>query len=245
MSKKIILLLCYIFLTNVCFALDIDVDMWSDFEGKLGKTAIKLSIFRFENGIIKGNYCYKKYEEKILLIGKIKGNNIELKEIVEGKTKGLFRGTVSTNGPDLFEGTWSHDAQILSFKLSLSSICGGGYEHRYSDFDGKDIDVENFMKKVKFAILNNDKEWMADNIYFPIQVHINRKNTLIKTKKQFMKNFDNIFYQQFKNEIKSFCVCNMFNNYNGVMLGNGAIWINPDGGSSYCKITSINNYKIF
>ena len=245
MTKKIILIIYLITWTNLCLAFDLDTNFWNDFEGKLNKMEIKLSLFRFDDGQLKGNYCYKKYEERIQLIGKIKGNNIELQEIIGGKYKGSFKGKISTNGPDLFIGTWTYGSQILNFKLSLNSICGGGYEHRYDDFDGGDIDVENFMKKVKVAILKGNKEWLANHVYFPIEVDINKRNVSIKNKRKFVDNFDIIFYEKFKDKIKSFCVCNMFNNSHGVMLGNGEIWINQKSFSAENEvdfnIIAINN----
>ena len=62
---------------------------------------------------------------------------------------------------------------------------------------------------------------------------------------QLIDNFDQIFHQEFKDNINSFCVCNMFNNYRGAMLGNGEIWINNTPNSTENKfdftITAINN----
>jgi hypothetical protein len=83
------------------------------------------------------------------------------------------------------------------------------------------------MKHVKTSILNSDKEWIANHINYPLKTTLFKgKAITIKNKKQLIDNFDQIFHQEFKDKIKSLCVCNMFNNYQGVMLGDGQIWIN-------------------
>jgi hypothetical protein len=64
--KKLFTLTFLIFnAATQCHAFDFDTNKWTDFEGTLGKANIQLSLYRFDNGQLKGNYCYKKYESKI------------------------------------------------------------------------------------------------------------------------------------------------------------------------------------
>ena len=235
-------------LSTLCHAFEFDTNKWTDFEGILGKTNIQLSLYRLENGQLKGNYCYKKYESKIQLTGEIKGNKIVITEFLNGQPNGKFEGKIFTDNLDRFEGTWtdvSH-TKTIEFKLTLQSICGSDIEHRYADFYGTDEDVEKFMKQVKASILNGDKEWIANHINYPIKTTLfKNKTTTINNKKQLIDNFDQIFYQAFKDKIQSFCVCNMFNNYQGAMLGNGEIWIYNSTSSTKDKfdfiLKTINN----
>lgn len=237
-------------LTIFCHALNFDKSWWYDFEGKLGGTGIQLSIYIPDSGeVLKGNYCYKKYETKIQLVGQLKGDQIELTEYLNGKPNGHFNGRVFTDNLDRFEGTWtdSSGTKRIEFKMTLQSACyASTWNHRYSDFSGTDDDVENFMKKVKSSILKGDKEWIANHISYPITTKLNGQQKIkIIDKQQLLNNFDQIFYQGFKEKVKSFCVCNMFNNNQGTMLGNGGIWINNDPNSTDEKfdyqITAINN----
>ena len=229
MNRDFILTFLFITIATLGHALTLDKNWWYDFDGKLGETNIELSIYISDSGELKGNYCYKKYETKIQLVGQSKDNEIELTEFLNGKTNGHFSGKVFTDNLDRFEGTWTDisGAKHIDFKMTLASA---GYEpdwqHRYSDFPGTDDDVENFMKHVKSSIFDNDKEWIANNISYPIKTTLNgNKKITIYNKQQLIDNFDEIFYQTFKDKLKSDCVCNMFNNYLGIMLGQGEIWI--------------------
>jgi len=247
MKKHIILIFLLFAVSIFCQAFEFDTNKWTDFEGTLGNAKIQLSIYRLDNGQLKGNYCYKKYESKIQLTGQMTGDKIEITEFLNGKPNGHFEGKVFTDNLDRFEGTWTDSSKTKSveFKLTLQSICGSDYSHRYSDFYGTDDDVEKFMKYIKTSILNGDKEWIANHVRYPIKTTIKEKAITIKTKAQLIENFDQIFHQEFKDMIKSFCTCNMFSNYQGVMLGNGQIWINNKPNSKDDKfdfeITAINN----
>lgn len=249
MKKYIILTFSLLFtLTTFCQAFQLDKNFWHDFDGKLGGTDIQLSIYLLDNGQLEGNYCYKKYETKIKLVGQITNDKIELTEFINGKLNGHFSGRIFTDKFDWIEGIWSDstNTKTLNFKLMLDAVCGGPPDNRYSDLYGTDEDVENFLKRVKSSILHNDKEWIANHINYPLKTTLkkNRKIT-IKNKKQLIDNFEQIFYPEFKSKIKSSCVCNMFNNYLGVMLDNGLIWINNKPNSTADKfdynITAINN----
>jgi hypothetical protein len=235
MKKYYILIVLLFAFSAVSNAFDFDKNTWTDFEGTLGKANIQLSLYCFENGQLKGNYCYYKYETKIQLIGQLTGDHISITEMVNGKPNGHFEGRVFTDTLDRFEGIWTDRSnnKSIAFALTIKSICGTDYVHRYSDFYGTDDDVEKFMTHVKAAVLSSDKEWLANHIYYPLKTTLHKnKRITIKNKKQFIGYFDQIIHQEYKKKIKSFCVCNMFTNYQGVMLGNGEIWITSEPNST-------------
>lgn len=249
MRKYTTLTFILVCLSTIVNAFELDLNKWSDFEGTLGKSNIQLSLYRFNNGQLKGNYCYKKYDSKIELTGQVTGDKIRITEFLNGKPNGYFEGRVFTDSVDRFEGTWTDSAskKTIAFKLTLQSTCGGEFNHRYTDFYGSDADVEKFMKRVKSSIANGDKEWIGNHVSYPIKTTLNgEKPITVKNKEQLIQNFDQIFYKEFKERVKSFCVCNMFNNYQGAMLGNGQIWIynkpNSTGKKFDYTITSISNY---
>lgn len=248
MKHRYNLILLFLLLSHFSPALDLNTNQWVDFEGKLGNLDIRLSLFRLENGKIAGNYCYKKYDTKIKLVGRMDGNKISLSEIVNGKSQGNFTG-VFTNKNDSFEGKWTNQIRILDFNLHISSIPAiGNLEHRYSFFDKTDDDVEIFMRKVKKAILTNNKVWIAKYVNYPLRTHLsNKKAIIIKTPKQLIANFDEIFHEEFKKEIAPFCCCNLFFNSDGAMLGDGHIWINPGNADDVYPytITAINNVELY
>ena len=65
MKKYIILTFLLFTLPTFCMAFEFDSNKWIDFEGTLGNAKIQLSLYRLDNGELKGNYCYKKHESKI------------------------------------------------------------------------------------------------------------------------------------------------------------------------------------
>jgi hypothetical protein len=248
MTKYILLTFLFFILTYFCQALHLDKNRWHDFEGKLGTKDIRLSIYLLDNGLLKGSYCYTKYETKIQLTGQISDNKIELTELINGNPTGYFIGKIFTDSLDKFEGIWTDSFRIknIDFKTTYASASAVTFlEERYNDIYGTDVDVEKFMKKIKVSILGGDKEWIASHINFPLKTSISNNLVIIRNKKQLIDNFEKIFHPEFKNEIKSSCVCNMSSNYQGVMLGHGQIWINNKPNSTQDNfdfiITAINN----
>jgi len=212
-----------------------------DFEGTLGEAPIRLSICMGKNpDYLTGSYCYKKEEfNKIRLAGEFNGDQIELTEFLDDKPAGYFKGRFFTNDKDRFEGIWTNvqSTRQLEFKLTLMSSVGyTSPNERYSDFSASDKDVEKFMRQVKLSIAESDEEWIASHIRYPLKTTLNGQEKItIKNKQQLIDNFEQIFYPAYKEEIKKHCVCNMFYNSQGIMLGNGEIWINGN------EIIAINN----
>lgn len=248
MIHRLLPTLILLLLLTAGHALTFETGKWYDFEGTLGKTNIQLSLYLTQKGQLKGNYCYTKYERKIKLDGTVDGNTIALLELINDTANGSFKGILTSDSSDHFDGIWTgkNGAKSLPVKLSLRAICGGSYENRYSDaFFTKADDVESFMKTIKGSILRGDKHWIANHTSYPLKTTLDGKIPVtIKNAKQLTDNFDRIFHTEFKNSIQSFCSCNLFTNYQGAMLGNGQIWINVIGspvGKFAHRITAINN----
>ncbi|MBL0104112.1 MAG: hypothetical protein IPP51_10420 [Bacteroidetes bacterium] len=146
-------------ISTFCHAYNLEPNRWTSYEGKLGQSLIHLSLYRFDNGKIKGSYCYQNYEIKILLSGQISDDKIVLTEFLADKPNGSFEGSIFSDSTDRFEGIWhdSANTKSIEFKLKLSGICGSNFSHVYSDMFGPDEAVENFMKHVKTSIQNGEK----------------------------------------------------------------------------------------
>lgn len=83
-------------------------------------------------------------------------------------------------------------------------------------------DVEAFAYLIKQQIMN--KEWtaLAENIAYPITI----SSVTYETQEAFCaENWDNCLNDEFYAGIDSESCTNMFCNYQGIMLGNGEIWI--------------------
>lgn len=226
----------------------LDLNKWNDFTGMLGNSEALISIFALPNNELKGNYCYKKYDTRITLKGKISGDVIELTEYVAGQPNGTFTGKLFTNDADRFEGTWTDKTgtKKLDFGFTLSAITTGTFAKRYENMIGSDAAVEGFVKRFKTTLNRGNKEWVADHIQYPIKTKdVSGKPVMIKSRAQMLKEFDKIFYPAFIEQIKHLCACNMFSNYEGVMLGNGQLWFANSPESTDKKfdfvIITINN----
>lgn len=100
-------------------------------------------------------------------------------------------------------------------------------------------EVESYMEKVKTAIINQDMETLYPMISYPIHikgVEYKDENSL----KAAHFKFDEAYIEKVKTESTK----DMFCNYQGIMLGDGEVWINEllndDNTSQGLKITAIN-----
>ena len=232
---RILLTLVFIVIELLCPAQNLEPNAWNDFEGKIGSDDIQLSLYCFEGGELKGNYCYQLNPCKIELQGKLTGTKIELTEV--GNTiNGTFKGLLTTDKLTCIKGEWKDKNHSNPFKLNLQAICSTPYEYRYSiAIEGTTNEVEHFVLQVKTAILQQNKSWLAGHIYYPIQVQIKEQTITINTREQFAENFNAIFYEEFRKKISTFYAYNLFCNWRGVMLGNGEIWINNNNNTSSNK----------
>lgn len=221
-----------------------------DYQGTINNNLlIQMSIYPLTKEIV-GSYFYEKQGKEIKLKGKADEKDIILYEYDEtGKNTGIFKGTMDT--VDKIQGTWiSGDGKInYPFSLSLKSILPGSeYGKRYAAAVGKisDEDVEKFASKIQGYIINNNKEKLAEEISYPINVKINGKSNKIQDKDEFIKNYDLIFNPNYKQAMTNAFTKYMFANYKGVMFGEGQynMWINEiasNNGTSKLMITAINN----
>ena len=225
-----------------------DTKGYYDYIGSIGNNKITLSIY-YNNNKFKGTYIYDKYRKAINIDGKINdANKITLYEYDnEQNVTGTFIGTL--NKDDTITGTWKdkNETKKYKYKLQLVDILSGSeYGHRY-DVAGfsKDTDVIEFVERIQKYVKNDDSANLSKLISYPVTVTIDGKNVEIKSKKQFVKNYNKIFTTEYKNTLLNAYASYLFANWQGIMVGSGAknIWINNimNGDASVSYITTINN----
>ena len=221
-----------------------------DYNGTINNNIkIQMSIYKQEKEII-GTYFYEKQGKEIKLKGKSDEKDIILYEYDEaGKNTGIFMGTMKT--VDKIEGKWVSVDNKTSYPFTLtlkSNIVADVYGKRYAVAlnTKSDKDVEDFAGKIQSYVVKGDKQQLAEQIKYPINAKINGKVVNIQNKDYFIKNYDQIFYPNYKIEISNSFTKNLFVNYQGIMFGQDEfnIWINevtPTGGIPKLLITAINN----
>lgn len=221
-----------------------------DYKGSIDNNMpIQMSIYQQDKDIV-GTYFYEKQQKEIKLQGKAGEKNIVLYEYDEkGKNTGVFKGEMKT--VDKIEGTWisADSKKSYPFKLALKSIISGAeYGKRYMlAVNAKsDQEVEDFVNKIQSYILSDNKEQLAQQVAYPINVKVNGEITKIQNKDDFIKNYNQIISHDFKEAIGNAFTKYLFVNWQGIMFGEGSfnIWINevvPTGSNSKLMITALNN----
>ena len=208
---------------------------------------IRMSIYPLEKDIV-GTYYYENHRNVMNLKGKAGEKNIILYEYDEtGKNTGIFQGTMST--VEKIEGTWISADNKISYPFELSyvgGVPGAEYGKKYTMFVNKsDQDIENFVSKIQSYIVNNKKEQLAEEIRYPINVNIDNNVINIQNKDDLIKNYDKIFTVDYKQAISKARTRDLDATYQGIMVGNGLIWINDKTLAGYesskLMIIAINN----
>jgi hypothetical protein len=237
MIKKLIFGI-FLFLTTICNSQTLQKG-WSSFEGAVGKSDVIVNIYRDSIGNLTGDYCYKKYETRIELKGKLTGNTLFLDEFADGKINAKFHGTINEEN-NTISGKWSSTTHSdIPFSLRLHTWTGNLPDSKYS-MESSDEKVESFLKKTKKAILTNDKTWLSKNTKFPLTLYSRKDKLKIKNSKDFVKKYSLIITQKLKESIQKACICDIFSNSDGTMIANGSIWIN-EFDKEGLKISAINN----
>lgn len=96
---------------------------------------------------------------------------------------------------------------------------------------------ETTFNTIKNLVAKNKKSEVANHVSYPITVKINGKKVKISNKSQFVKNYNKIITPKVKKAFLNQNIGNSFVNYQGVMVGNGEVWLNQ------CK-TQNGNYGI-
>lgn len=103
-------------------------------------------------------------------------------------------------------------------------------------------EFEAFFEKVKQLVAKGDKAGVASYVAYPIQVYSEGKKVSISTQEQFIHQYDQILNSKVRNALQNQKVDQTFVNYQGVMVGNGELWLNVSPTNQHqFFITAINN----
>lgn len=252
MNKKLIspksfcvslfLLGCIKFLSGQ--GLNLEPNFFNHFEGELDGQNVRLVLWAKEDGTVQGRLCTLK-NEKVEIRGNYGDSQIMLFEMKDDSVRKKFIGTYSEHfDNNQFKGAFykgvvedlpTGNSSEFRFK-NLGYYFGGGSEdENYPMFFGTDEEVDNFLSLLKDSILNDNSEWIANHINYPIYVGIGKNEKLqIYDKRTFLSLYQRIFPTGFKQKVRGYfpCLCSSGGNGERAMFGRGEIWIENTAGST-------------
>ena len=105
--------------------------------------------------------------------------------------------------------------------------------------------LRDFYPTLRSAILNGDKEFIANLIYYPVNPSIAGEKVEINTREEFLSNYDVIITERILTGAENTLAEDLFVNWQGAMIGQGALWFNvfvfPGECNYEFRITAINN----
>jgi hypothetical protein len=115
----------------------------------------------------------------------------------------------------------------------------------FAQAEQRDIPIkQQFVIRLKEAIRANDKGWLADHTRYPLRYY-GHATRLIRSKASFVKQYPKLIGDKLRAGILAQDPENVFENYQGMMLGNGGtnIWVQQpgDGTGSVFEIVTIND----
>jgi hypothetical protein len=78
---------------------------------------------------------------------------------------------------------------------------------------------------IQKAVADDDKAAFADWVSYPISVTADGEEMSIADAAQFVEHYDNILTDEIKSAIKDQTWAGLFANYQGIMFGNGPVWV--------------------
>lgn len=100
---------------------------------------------------------------------------------------------------------------------------------------GDHTKYEAFFHAFQKAVAAHDANAVAALVHYPIGVKVNGKETNIKTPKAFAQYYDGIMSPGITKAVTGQQYDDLFVNYQGIMFGNGQVWINGICQDKECK----------
>jgi len=101
--------------------------------------------------------------------------------------------------------------------------------------------VQAFLADLQQAVASDKRADVAKMVAYPIKIRVNEKATTLRDQNNLVKYYDTAFNANVKQALAKQEFSNLFCNWQGMMVGDGQIWINTDGKSANLRITAINN----
>ena len=209
------------------------------YDGAVGGSQVRMTLTRSRDQGVIGRYFYKKYLKDIELRASIgdDGRTILLTEYdSSGNPAAVFAGHFQATDPsfhssnlgcDVFSGVWKSERSKaeVPFRMKLHFGTAGTLDDRYST--GSTEEFERKVQRLKQAVVDGDREAVADAMRFPLYVWRVKGKTPIQNRREFLENYAQIFTPEYVRRFSETVPKAMFHRYTGVSLD--GIWLDFDG----------------
>jgi hypothetical protein len=109
------------------------------------------------------------------------------------------------------------------------------------DLQGADVARRSraFLSELQTAVSQGDKAQVAAMVSYPVLVIQGGRKTRIKTKAEFLSQYDAIFDAHVRQAIAHQSARCLFGNYQGAMIGDGEVWFSEQPNGTM-KIVTVN-----
>ena len=142
-------------------------------------------------------------------------------------------GIISINGV----GQISGNNVVFALNQNTFFPIGEDIANYYSSLGYEAEEAERFAEMIKDSV--EDKTLFAKLISYPISIYDGNNNILIEDETAMIEAYDELFGQDFKEQVKNMFTKYMFANYQGICVEDGIIWFNKKPSGDY-KITAIS-----
>lgn len=146
-------------------------------------------------------------------------------------TKLLLSATLA--GTAIISTSWTPVADIAS-ATGASSKTAAQSAQKSNPYEVAGIDdpaaFHTFFIKLQQAVAKNDKKAVASMISYPLNVNTNGKTYKFQTPARFIAKYDSIMTPEVKRTLGYAIEEDLFANWQGVMVGNGQLWISQFDG---------------
>jgi hypothetical protein len=137
-------------------------------------------------------------------------------------------------------------ASLILISSSLVSTVHGAAQTTLTDLDksidlsvGSHVKVERLLTDLQASVAKHNTAAVAALVHYPIKVNPGKHPITIKTPKAFIKDYDSIITHDISDVILKQKYEALFVNSQGVMLGDGEVWI-----TSFCLDKNCKNSDI-
>lgn len=107
-------------------------------------------------------------------------------------------------------------------------------------------DAESFLLIIKTNMMAGNDQGIAERVLYPINVIVNGQSMTIRTKDEFIQNYEQIFNETLLNALTEIDEDGLVSGAEGIRVGNGELWFNLFCMDTTCTqknflITQINN----